>query len=77
VSAFTHHTQEIEVLLSPQALVNGITGTWHAAGTQTTRAPLFSDCYVFLTCNIFRIRKAINILRKSNKQLLWETSFLI
>lgn len=46
VSAFTHHTQQIEVLLSLQALVNGITCIWHAAGTETIRAPLFSDCSV-------------------------------
>jgi hypothetical protein len=45
VSAVTHHTQEIEVLRSLQALVNGITGTWHAVGTETTRAPLFSDFF--------------------------------
>ena len=45
--AVAHHTQKIEVLLGLQAMVNGLTCTWHAAGTETTRAPLFSDCSVF------------------------------
>ena len=55
VFAVTHHTQEIEVLLSLQALVSGITCIWHAAGVETKRAPFVSDCSDFLTCNIFHI----------------------
>jgi hypothetical protein len=32
---------------------------------------------VLCTCNTFRIRKAINVLRECNNQLLGKTSYLI